>query len=402
MKKKSKIIVLLLMSMILLYIGYAIYLLISNPTDTYVIKQGTITQEESGVGYIIREEDVIEGKDYGNGIYAIANEGERVSKKESVFRYYNDEEKDITKKISEIDYKIQELLEQSQFMPSADIKSIEKQIDSKLENINKFNDFQEIYEHKNSIDLLIGKKIKFIQDVTENNEIKELIKQRNQYEEQIKNGSEYILTESSGIISYRVDGLEEKLTPESFNDITKEYLDNLGLKTGQIIATSNKSGKVINNFKCYIAVTLYSNEAINAKVGDKVSLRIANNIELSAVINQINEEIEGRTIIFELDQIIEELINHRKIEVNIIWWNESGLKVPNKAIIEENGLNYVIKNRAGTQNKILVKVENQNEKFSIISTYSIEELQEIGYNQDDIRKYKKIYNYDEIMVNPTK
>ena len=95
----------------------------------------------------------------------------------------------------------------------------------------------------------------------------------------------------------------------------------------------------------------------------------------------------------------DDLINHRKIEVDVIWWNAEGLKVPNQALIEENGLYYVIRNKAGIESKILVKVKAQTDKFSIITTYSVEELQKIGYDEEDIKKYKKINLYDEIVLN---
>ena len=73
--------------------------------------------------------------------------------------------------------------------------------------------------------------------------------------------------------------------------------------------------------------------------------------------------------------------------------------MPNKALIEEDGLNYVIRTRAGKQTKILVKVKAKTEKFSIITSYTTKELQNIGYNEDDIKNYKGINNYDEIIVN---
>ena len=40
----------------------------------------------------------------------------------------------------------------------------------------------------------------------------------------------------------------------------------------------------------------------------------------------------------------------------------------------------------------------QVEKYSIISPYKDEELQELGYTSEDIRNYKKITNYDEVMI----
>ena len=127
----------------------------------------------------------------------------------------------------------------SYLITSADIKSIENQIESEISNINKLSNYQEIYECKKNIDTLISKKINFIKDTTESEEIKKLIEKRNEYESQLKNASEYITAPISGIVSYRVDGLEEKLTTDKFSEITEQYLESLDLKTEQIIATSN-------------------------------------------------------------------------------------------------------------------------------------------------------------------
>lgn len=400
LKKSKKVIAIILALTILVYIAYAIYLLIVHPIDTYIIKEGSLSEEDSTVGFIIRDEEVIKGEKYENGIYAIATEGQKVAREDSIFRYYSDSEIEITAKINEIDYKIQELLEQEKDLTSsADIKAIENQIESKIENMNVLNNYQEITECKKTIDGLISKKIKFIGEITKSKEIKDLIKERSSYESQLKSGSEYKTSTISGIVSYRVDGLEEQLSEDKFNEITEEYLANIDLKTGQIIATSNESGKVIDNFKCYIATTMNSESAMQAKVGDSVEIRTSDQEEFSAKIVHINEEEQKRTIIFKINKMTEELISHRKIAVDVIWWNESGLKVPNQAIIEENGLNYVIRNKSGIQTKILVKLKRQTDKFSIITTYTAEELQEIGYDEKEIRNYKKVNNYDEIMIN---
>ena len=142
--------------------------------------------------------------------------------------------------------------------------------------------------------------------------------------------------------------------------------------------------------------------ALNAKVGDNVQLRISNKDEYDAQIVQINEGSGSRTIIFKIDKLTQGLITHRKVEVDVIWWNKSGLKVPIEALIEENGLYYVIRNRMGNQAKILVKVEYKTDNFAIIGSYSAEELQELGYDEKEIRNYRKISNYDEIVIESKK
>ena len=395
---KGKAIIAILSGIIIVaYIISAIYLLIVHQSDTYVIRQGTVAQEDETVGYIIRDEQV-KKSDNNNGIYAIASEGQRVAINEPIFRYYSDTEKQINSEINDINYKIQDLLEKDKSVTSADIKAIEKQIEEKMQNINTLNNYQEISECKKNIDTLISKKIGFIGDFTENKDIKKLIKQRKELENKLKNSSEYQKAPSSGIVSYRVDGLEEKLSPSDFNSINEKYLDSLELKTGQIISASNECGKVIDNFKCYIAVTLNSKEAMEAKVDDKVKIRIANNEEEDAKVIQINEESGKRTIIFQINKMTENLINHRKIAVDVIWWNVTGLKVPTQALIQENGLYYVMRNKAGVQTKMLVKVKKQTDKYAIINTYKSEELQELGFTAQDIRNYKKISNYDEVIL----
>lgn len=399
MKKSRKVIAILSVLAIMVYVISAIYLLIVHPTDTYVIKQGTLSEEEETIGYIIRDEKVVKGDNYQNGIYAIASEGQRVAVNESIFRYYSDSEKEIKTQINGLNFKIQELLEQEKNVTSADIKSIEKQIEEKMENINTLSNYQEIIENKKNIDNLITKKINFIGDITENKEIKALVNERNSYEQKLKKGSEYQKAPIGGIVSYRVDGLEEKLSVDKFNEITEKYLNELDLRTGKIVSTSNEYGKVIDNFKCYIAITMDSKKAMEAKVGDSVQLRVSNSEEEKAEIIQINEESGKRTIIFEINKMTETLINHRKIVVDVIWWNVSGLKVPKQALIEENGLYYVTRNKAGVQSKLLVKIEKQTDKFAIISAYKDDELKELGYDSNDIRNYKEIANYDEIIIN---
>ena len=175
MGKGQKIIAILSAIVIISYIAYAVYLLIVHSDDTYVITQGTISQEDESVGYIIRDEQVKKIDNYTNGIYAIASEGQRVAINEPIFRYYSDTEKQITAQITEINYKIQDLLEKDKNVTSADIKAIESQIEDKVENISTLSNYQEINEYKKNIDTLISKKINFIGDVTENKEIKNLI-----------------------------------------------------------------------------------------------------------------------------------------------------------------------------------------------------------------------------------
>ena len=86
---KNKILISIILLVIFAYIIYAIYLLVKDPTDTFTVEEGTVSQEESAVGYVIRDETVIKGENYKNGMIQIISEGNRVAKGENVFRYYS-------------------------------------------------------------------------------------------------------------------------------------------------------------------------------------------------------------------------------------------------------------------------------------------------------------------------
>ena len=402
-KKLKKILAIIVCICLIIYFLYAVILLIMNPTDIYVLTKGEIIEEDETVGYIIRNETIIKDDTNSNGIYAIATEGQKVAKDEIIFRYYKDSEKEITDNIKQIDYQIQEELEKDKTTPSsADIKVIENQIEEKLVSLNSLSNYQEMKEYKDNIDNLIAKKIKYIGEITDNKEIKQLVKERNEYEKQLTNGVLYKKSTTSGIVSYRVDGLEEKLRADNLAEITDTFLENLDLKTGQIISTSNESGKIIDNFKYYIAVIINTELSNKAKVGDNVTLKISGAEEENAKVVQINEGSGKRTIIFEINRMSSTVINHRKLSVDVIWWKKTGFKVPNQAIYTENindkDINYVFINKSGIENKCYVKVEKQNETFSIISSYETKELQELGIDENDIKNYKKISNYDEIIL----
>ena len=103
--------------------------LIGRNTDTFLVEEGTLSYEEEAEGYIIRDENVLSGTNSSNGISQIVSEGSRVSKGESVFRYYLGDEEEIYTQIEEIDNQIDEALQNSQDQITyGDIVSLETEI----------------------------------------------------------------------------------------------------------------------------------------------------------------------------------------------------------------------------------------------------------------------------------
>ena len=399
-KKIVKLISVLLLTTFLIFFVLNFGTLLKLPSKTFIVKNGTLSFEETSTGYIIRDEVVLKGEEYKNGIVQIKSEGEKVSKGETVFRYYSNGEDKLLKQINQLDSEINEILSKSENkIKSSDISSIDKQIEKNLKLIYNENEIEKIEEYNKQIEYYMTKKSQIAgEQSVAGTHLKELIEQRNVLKEKITSEATNIVSSAPGIVSYRVDGLENILTINDLSYLNKELLESYELNVGAIIPQSIEEGKIVNNFFCYIACVINTENAMEAKEGDLVTLRLSNTKEVNAQIEKIIEEEKNRVVVFKITKQVENLLEYRKVSLDIIWWQYEGLKISNNAIIEKNDLSYVQRKRTNYVDDILVKVLRQNDTFSIVTNYTTEELKELGYSEKEITDMKKIKIYDEILL----
>ena len=353
------------------------------------------------LGYVIREEKVLKGENYKNGMVKISNEGQRVQVGAPVFRYYSQDEENLISQIEELDEKIDEAIENEANPYSSDVKVLDGKIQKDVDQIYKANDLNKIAELKKNIEEAVTKKATITGEQSPaGSYVKKLINERAEYEYKLNSGTENIKTEVAGIVSYKVDGLEDILTPSDFSNINVETLKNLNIKVGQTIQESEESGKVINNFKFYIAAIIDKQKAPELEVGKEAKIRLSTQEELPCEIVYLKDDENNlEVVVFETSGYSQELINYRKLSFDIIWWSAEGLKIPNSALVTEGNLTYVIRNRAGYLDKILVEVLKKNESYCIVSKYDTDELKKLGFSQSEIIDMKNISIYDEILLN---
>ena len=396
---KIKIVFTIIFMVFLIFLVTGSTKILKNPTNVFLVENGALSYEEAAEGYVIREEETLKGEQYKNGMVQIILDNQKASKGETVFRYYSNGEEEIMNQISKLDEEINVALETTKSdIFSSDIISLENQIEEIIDEMYHVNDLQKINENKKEIDEYIYKKTQITGNLSEDEYIKSLTDQRDSLKAELENDSEIVSAPCSGIVSYRVDELEEVLKTDNFEYLSTELLNGLDLKMGAVVPLSNEKGKIVNNFKCYIATPISTEKAMEAKIGDIVTIRISNSIEVDSKIVYIKEEQNKRVIVFEISQNVENLMEYRKISLDIIWWKFSGLKISNSAIIEEDEKCYVEKNKPGYTEKILVKVLRQNDTYSIVRNYEDEELKEMGYSEEEISNIPKIQLYDEIIL----
>ena len=373
----------------------------NSSAETMIVTDGTISQSETLTGYYVREEKIVNSDKNKNGMQQIITEGQKVAANESIFRYYSESENNNKAKINEIDEKIQKLVETSDIgIYNSDLRLIDSQMLDSLKNISTYNSIQNIKELKSTMKILENKKAEIVASSTSgDSEISKLISERKTLEKQRDSDSTYIKAPISGILSYRIDGLEDQLKFSDINNYNNEYLENLNLDTGKIIPTSTTEGKIVNNFECYVITNSSSEEAKKSKVRDRVQITLPTGRTVDARVANIIEEQNGsRTIAIKFSDNIDEVTSYRKVSFDVIWWNSTGYRVKNSAIVTENNLNYVIRNRQGHLKKVLVKIKKQTDTYSIVKNYSASELKELNY---DKKALTSLMLNDEVLLNPT-
>lgn len=402
LKKHRKKILLLVLLCIFAYITYMVVQLIKNPTDTVYVEMGQIREEELAVGYIIRDETVLKGDNYKNGLEQIKTEGEKVAKGESVFRYYSNNEENLVKKIQELDEKIDEAMAKEDSL--VDTKVLEEQIDVKINELYGESNLKVIQNNKDEILTNMSKKSKIAGEQSPaGSYLKKLIDERKEYENELNSGAKALEATKSGIVSYRIDGYEDVFTADDFGKYTKDFLDDLKLKTGQIIPMSSEAGKIVDNYNCYIVCVLDSEYSDSAEVGDEVTIKLPSGKETDATIEYKTVDGKENILTLKIDEGVEELTSYRKISFSIVWWSKTGLRIPNSAIKTEekngNQISFVTRTRIGYEDKIIVKILKTNEKYSIVTNYTSDELTDLGYTIEEIRQMPNVAIYDEILLN---
>ena len=56
---RKKIVMYIVLALVIMYLVYAVYLLVKQPTDKVTVENGTLYLEETDIGYIIRDEHYV-------------------------------------------------------------------------------------------------------------------------------------------------------------------------------------------------------------------------------------------------------------------------------------------------------------------------------------------------------
>ena len=408
--------------------------LFQKPASTVMIKNGELINYEEFVGYIIRDEDVVDTSSYDGIIKTAVSDAERVSKGAQIRKYVSKAEEQLMKKISDLDTKIEQAIESQQTIFTNDVKILDTEIENYIySNLRNSNLLDSTKEYKKIINEKVEKKAKIVGELSPaGSELKSLIEERTKYETELNDAEKAVYATKAGLVSYRVDGYENILTPASFSELTIDYLKSLKTTKDQVISANSNKVKLVNNFCCYIAIPLGKDALEKISLNETTYLRFESTGDrlIPATVEYMSTEDEGMLCIFKINSNVEELTKYRKVSVDVVWWRTKGLKVNEDVIhyteiqvpsgedkviqsgdemitIETSGDAMVTKTiklptvtvkKAYYDTEVFVKILKTAKGFVILDNYTTEELESMGLTEEMINNRGTIKLYDELLV----
>lgn len=295
--------------------------------------------------YLVYNENVVDASMNGIAVYN-ASEGQKVKAGYEIASInLMDDVSDLKDELIKINAAINDgdktknRTENSFEISSEDIATI-----NRIQNYLKNNSFQEAILEINSLDLSSNHNI-VITDYKKYQSYskEELEAMRDELIKQIsKSNIEYKASES-GIVSYLVDGLEDKYKYSQDNNIyTYEYLDknkNMRYKeTRNQVDKNEHLFKLINNFEYKILLkTNNINPIESLKEGSEVKI-IYNDVTVDATLLTINKSKNGVVYVLKSDKYLERIYDKRIKDVILSVNTEKSYKIPNSSVVKRGSI----------------------------------------------------------------
>lgn len=329
--------------LLLIYVGYQIYLSNHKGIVTEVAMYGTVSDTLQARGFAVRKERVITDSYVGVLSYRVAD-GTRVSQGGVIADVFADEDDAAAQnKIARLDREIanlQELAKPSDFF-AANPSMITSQIYTAMGDVFtevRNNNFSEIAALKENLQTALNRKQMIIgEESAEDYELRveQLQAERDNLYNLTGNAIDQITSPAAGYFISSTDGFENVLDVSVIDEITPNQVRNLlGRSEGTGLGSS--VGKICSDFNWYVICVFSDSDMIKFEDVEKVNLDIpfASTETIPAnVIAKNRDAATGDTaVVFECSYMDSDIasVRNEMIQVNVQTY--SGVLVSEKAL----------------------------------------------------------------------
>lgn len=147
----------------------------------------------------------------------------------------------------------------------------------------------------------------------------------------------------AGLVSYSIDGYEEKYNIKNLDNIS--YTDII--KDSKAYSSMNEENtrefKIVDNFEMHLLAAFEKKPSNDIKIGDLKQLRwINNNIIFYGRVKRISDNSDGFLVDFLIRDKLDSIYKERFSDVDLIFSSHDAFKIPKGSVIEKGGYKGVL------------------------------------------------------------
>lgn len=201
--------------------------------------------------------------------------------------------------------------------------------------------------------------------------------------------------QQAGIISFAVDGLEEKINTEKINQINLNEFEEIKgnyqhLLSGNKIKEDEVLFRIVNNFKLFLILEVPQKQRDRFRINELVFLKGRQFEQLfEARIYDIRQSLNKSFFYLKVEQFIPHWLNIRWVELNVIKNIYRGIKIPRRAVFTQPSGRGVLKLSGYNKYEFQeITIVDGNEEFVIVSGLEVGE--EIITNPEDFNYGREV------------
>ncbi len=418
------------------YIIRAAYTLVNkSEIITGEIVYGSVDLPEIIDGIIIRDEKVYKAEVAGAVKFNYSDQ-DRI-KKGSVACVITDEEASaqISESLNQINSRILDVqsMRNDYSIFSADVELKNRQLKKMIDDsIPKFvdNNLSALYEFKDNLEQTVNIRNQMLLSESRGS-LKDMVDEKAVFDSKLDELTSSITITASGIISYIVDGLEETLTVEALDSVTREKtrmdIDYSKLAARKNVEAGDPVFKIIQSNEWYMAAYIPQELIFDWQQDTTKTIYVDGAgsgdgfTPLEVQVNKITKGEKFDYVVFKCSKGLLDYINRRRIRIKTLDSAIKGYKIPKAAIVdrtflkipkgyisEEEGASYIIRRTNNVDEKLKViklKGTSEDEEFSyVLLDYNILKIADtivsigdpqVVYVTDNVENIKGVYRINQ-------
>lgn len=339
-----------------------------NPIKTVPAEQITFDDSFSASGYFFREEQLIDVSGSDTVEYNYSN-GDKVAEGAALItEYKNETALETSRQLEALHNSIDQLqVLQNVSASNQNSSQIKQRI---IEQMNALSEeaerpsLSQIGDLTAQLRQLVLKSASMEGDASDiSGELKQLQQEAQSLEQQLVGKTTEITSPYAGYFCETMDGYETVFTLDQLDDLDAAKLEKLA---GSQKKVKEGKGRIITGYDWYFAAVVDSAEVSGLETGNSVKLRFAQvQQDVSATVYAIRPESsdESKTlIIFQSQDMNEELAVMRKQVATVVSATYTGLKVPKDAVrmVDDKMGVYVLTNQVSSYKNVEVLFEDDD------------------------------------------